>query len=203
MLRQLRPALLSVLAFTVLTGLVFPLVVYAIGQAAFRGQANGSLIRQNGRVIGSDLLGQNFARPDYFHPRPSAAGNGYDASASSGTNLGPTSAKLINGADGFAGVRQLAEVYREENGLAPGALVPPDAVTRSASGLDPHISPENAALQVERVAHARNLDKSRVRQFVAQDTEGRTLGLLGEARVNVLRLNLALDRAAPRKPNVP
>lgn len=208
MLQQLRPALLSVLVFTLLTGLIFPSVVTGIAKVAFPKQANGSLIRWNGKVLGSELIGQSFTAPGYFHPRPSAAGSGYDASASGGTNLGPTSDKLINGVhrklpDGkddpgnFDGIKDLAAAYRKENGLADNAPLPADAVTRSASGLDPHISPANAQLQAARVAQARGLRPEQVQRLITQNTEGRQLGLLGEPRVNVLRLNLALDRAAP------
>jgi K+-transporting ATPase ATPase C chain len=205
MFKQLRPAIMSVLVMTVAFGLVFPFVVTAIAQAAFRHQANGSLIEQGGKVIGSELIGQPFTKPQYFHPRPSAAGSGYDASASSGTNLGPTSDKLINGIHkklpngkddpgNFDGIRDLAAAYRQENGLPADAPVPPDAVTRSASGLDPHISPANAALQAPRVAKARNMTVDAVMEAVRHHTDGRDLGLLGEPRVNVLLLNLDLDR---------
>jgi K+-transporting ATPase ATPase C chain len=176
-----------------------------VGQALFPKQANGSLIEKDGKVIGSELIGQNFAGPGYFHPRPSAAGSGYDAGSSGGTNLGPTSDKLINGVhkklpDGkddpsnFDGIKDLAVAYRQENGLAPTAPVPADAVTRSASGLDPDISPENAVLQVPRVAHARSLPLDQVRRLVAEHTRQPDLGVLGDARVNVLDLNLALDK---------
>ncbi len=207
MLKQLRPAITSVVLFIVLTGLVFPAAVTLAAKALFPHQANGSLIEKNGAVVGSELIGQNFAGANYFHPRPAA--NGYDAGNSGGTNLGPTSDKLINGihkklADGktddpgnFDGIKDLADAYRKDNGLAADAPVPPDAVTRSASGIDPEISPENANLQVSRVAKARNLDESAVRKIVADNTAGRTFGLLGEPRVNVLKLNLALDQAAP------
>ena len=207
MLKQLRPAIMSVLAFTILTGLAFPAVVTLAAKVLFPHQANGSLIEKNGAVVGSELIGQNFAGVNYFHPRPAA--NGYDAGNSGGTNLGPTSDKLLNGihkklADGktddpgnFDGIKDLADTYRKDNGLAADALVPSDAVTRSASGIDPEISPENANLQVARVAKARNLDESAVRKLVAENTSGRTFGLLGEPRVNVLKLNLALDQAAP------
>lgn len=200
---------MSVVVFTILTGLIFPLVVWGISQAVFPRQANGSLVTQNGKVVGSLLIGQPFAAPGYFHPRPSAAGSGYDASASSGTNLGPTSSKLIQGIpddpatkdtdESYAGIPQLAQAYRTENGLAPDAPVPADAVTRSGSGLDPRISPQNADLQVPRIARARGLGEDAIRQLVAANTQGRTLGLLGEPRVNVLALNLALDQAAPGK----
>src|SRR5262249_49103719 len=149
MLKQLRPAIMSVLVFTVAFGLLFPFAITAIAQVAFPRQANGSLIERGGKVVGSELIGQPFTKPEYFHPRPSAAGSGYDASASSGTNLGPTSDKLINGIhkklpDGkddpgnFDGIKDLAAAYRKENGMADNAEVPADTVTRSASGLDPH-----------------------------------------------------------------
>jgi K+-transporting ATPase ATPase C chain len=192
------------LFFIVVTGVAFPVAVWGIGQVAFPHQARGSLLRDaSGRVVGSELIGQSFTRAQYFHPRPSAAGAGYDASNSSGTNLGPTSAKLVKGVpddpatpdsdESFAGFEQLAAQYREENGLPADAIIPADAATRSASGLDPHISPANAALQVDRVARARAVDPARVREQVARATEGRTLGFLGEPRVHVLRLNIALD----------
>jgi potassium-transporting ATPase KdpC subunit len=211
MLKLLRPALVSVLVFTVFTGLVFPALITGIARVVFPHQAQGSLVEVGGRIVGSALIGQSFSAPRYFHPRPSAAGAGYDGGASSGTNLGPTSAKLINGIHNtlpsgepdpgnFAGIRDLAAAYRLENGLAAEAPVPADAVTRSASGLDPHISPANAALQVARVASARGLTADAVRQLMAAHTEGRQFGLLGEPRVNVLTLNLALDRAALGRP---
>ena len=185
---QLRTAVLLTLILTALTGLVYPLVLTGVAQLAFPRQANGSLLTANGRVVGSELLGQNFAAPGYFHPRPSAAGaDGYDAAASSGSNLGPTNRKLIDQ------VEERAAAYRAENGLAASAVVPGDAVTASASGLDPHISPANAALQVARVARARGVSEERVRALVAQQTEGPQWLLFGEPRVNVLRLNLALD----------
>jgi K+-transporting ATPase ATPase C chain len=193
MLQQLRPAIVSVLAFAVLTGLVFPAAITGIAQAVFPRQANGSLIRRDGKVVGSALIGQTFTSARYFHPRPSAAGGGYDAAASGGTNLGPTSAKLIHGSSGFPGIEQLVAGYRRENGLPADTVLPADALTRSASGLDPHISPANADLQVARVARARDLPEETVRALVASHTEGRTLGLLGDPRVNVLLLNLALD----------
>ena len=207
MLRQLKPAVLSVLVFTVLCGFLFPAAITGLAQALFPHQANGSLIARDGRIVGSALIGQGFSAPGYFHPRPSAAGAGYDGGASSGTNLGPTSARLVNGihrklASGaddpgnFDGIRDLAAAYRRENGLAEGAPVPPDAVTRSASGLDPEISPANAALQAARVAKARGVTEEAVRQLIRKHTRGRQFGLLGEPRVNVLELNLALDGAA-------
>jgi K+-transporting ATPase KdpC subunit len=209
MLRQLRPAVLSVLALTLLTGFLFPAVITALAQAIFHHQANGSLITRDGRIVGSELIGQSFSSPAYFHSRPSAAGAGYDGSASSGTNLGPTSDKLINGihkklASGeddpgnFDGIRDLAAAYRRENGLSENATVPPDAVTRSASGLDPEISPANAELQAARVAKARGNSEEVVRRLIRENTQGRQFGILGEPRVNVLKLNLALDRELAR-----
>lgn len=207
MFRQFRPALVAVVAFTVLCGFVFPAVITGLGQLLFPQQAGGSLVTRDGVIVGSALVGQSFAGPGYFHGRPSAAGAGYDGAASGGTNLGPTSAKLVNGVHarrpdgseepgGFAGVADLAAEYRRLNGLAAGAPVPPDAVTRSASGLDPHITPANAALQTPRVARERGLAEAAVRAAVARHTLGRQLGVLGEPRVDVLALNLELDRLA-------
>ncbi|MDE2125792.1 MAG: K(+)-transporting ATPase subunit C [Armatimonadetes bacterium] len=205
MLKQIRPAVMSVVLFTVFAGLLFPLAITLAAQALFRWQANGSLIRRGGTVIGSRLIGQQFDLPGYFHPRPSSAGAGYDATDSGGSNLGPTSAKLINGvhssanrSDSFAGVADLAAAYRRENGLAPNVPIPADAVTRSASGLDPDISPANANLQAARVAQARRLPLGEVRSIIAACSSGRTLGFLGEPRVNVLEMNLRLDRAGHR-----
>ena len=210
MLQQLRAAVVSVLVITVLTGMIFPLAITAIAGAVFPRQANGSLIEQNGKVVGSALIGQNFAAPGYFHPRPSAAGNGYDAANSSGTNLGPTSDKLINGihkktADGkddpgnFDGIKDLADAYRKENNLPATQDIPADAATRSASGLDAEISPANAELQIGRVTKQRGLGEDQVKKLVEEHTAGRQLGVLGEPRVNVLQLNLAIDQAAPGK----
>jgi K+-transporting ATPase ATPase C chain len=182
-----------------LAGLAFPL---------FSHQAEGSLVTRDGAVVGAELIGQNFSGPGYFHSRPSAAGDGYDATASGGTNLGPANPKLRDGgkagpavtgkSKSFAGVRELAELYRQSNSLAPDSVVPIDAVTRSGSGLDPHISPANAALQVSRVARERKLNEEEVRYLVAEYTQGRQFGFLGEPRVAVLALNLALDQLAPR-----
>ena len=197
---QLRPTILSALVLTLLTGCIFPLVLFAVARTLFPRQAGGSLVTRGETVVGSSLIGQEFTRPEYFQPRPSAAGSGYDATSSGGTNLGPNHPKLKDGAADFAGIRQLAEQYRVRNGLAPGAPVPIDAVTRSASGLDPHISPANAALQAPRVARARGLTEETVRRLVADHTQGRQLGFLGNRRVPVLELNLALDQAAPPKP---
>jgi potassium-transporting ATPase KdpC subunit len=195
---QLRPAILSVVVLTLLTGCVFPLLLTAIGRPLFPRQAGGSLITRGGVVIGSELIGQEFSRPEYFQTRPSAAGKGYDGTSSGGTNLGPNNPKLKNGAAGFAGMRQLAEDYRKRNGLAPDAEIPIDAVTRSASGLDPDISPGNAALQIPRVASARGVNEEVVRRLVAAHTRGPQFGFLGNARVPVLELNLALDQSLSR-----
>jgi len=189
MVTHLRTAILMVVVLTILLGIIYPLVMTGIAQVLFPSQANGSLVRDtSGNVIGSALLGQNFTQPQYFHPRPSAAGSdGYDATASGGSNLGPTNQKLIDA------VKDRTDAYRQENGLAADAPVPVDAVTTSASGLDPDISPANALLQANRVAQARGVNVDQVRSLVNQYTEGRTLFVLGEPRVNVLKLNLALD----------
>ena len=190
--RQLRPALVALVVFTVLTGLVYPLVMTGLAQGLFPAEANGSLIRdESGTVVGSRLIGQPFSGEAYFHSRPSAAGDGYDGSASSGSNLGPTNADL------HASVAERVTAYREVNGLADDALVPVDAVTASASGLDPHISVANALHQLPRVAAARGLSEDEVRRLVDAHTEGRFLGILGEPGVNVLELNLTLDELAP------
>ena len=180
---------MATLALAVLVSGVYPLVVWAIGQGLFPRQAEGSLIQRNGTVVGSELIAQNFESPKYFHPRPSAAGDaGYDAANSSGSNLGPLSKKLLDA------VKDRAEAYRTENGLAPDALVPADAVTASASGLDPHISVRNAWLQAARVAKARGISTEEMAKLLKEHTGGRDLGVFGEPRVNVLKLNLALDR---------
>lgn len=184
---ELRASIAATLLLLALCCGVYPVIVWGIAQALFPHQAGGSLIRVDGKVAGSSLLAQGFAAPQYFHPRPSAAGQGYDAANSSGTNLGPTSKKLIEDVG-----RRVAE-YRSENGLPPYVPVPADAVTSSGSGLDPHISPENAAFQAGRVAAARGIPKAEVLRKVRAHTEGRTFGILGEPRVNVVTLNLSLD----------
>lgn len=206
MLRHIWVSIVATLALAVLVSGLYPLIVWGLAQAIFPDKANGSLITdKNGQVVGSALIGQSFSDPRFFHPRPSAAGNGYDPTASGGTNLGPISEKLINGihkkaADGkddpgnFDGVKDLVQAYRQENSLDPSVPIPADAVTRSASGLDPHISPANALLQLPRVAKARNLSEAQVKGLVTQCTEQPDLGILGEERVNVLKLNLALEK---------
>lgn len=192
MLLDLRRGAVALLAFSVLVGVAYPLVLFGIGQVAFGDRADGGLVRRDGRVVGSSLIGQAFDAPQYFWGRPSAAGDGYDAGASGASNLGPTS-------------RALAGTVQERIGLLlranPGktaADVPAELVTASGSGLDPHISPAAAEFQVERVAAARRLDPERVRELVRQHTQGRVLGFLGEPRVNVLQLNLALDTLSTR-----
>jgi potassium-transporting ATPase KdpC subunit len=185
---QIRCAVLATLTLAVVCCGLYPLVVFGVSQALFRDKANGSMILdQGGSVRGSKLLGQGFTGEEYFHSRPSAAGNGYDATNSGGSNLGPTSQKLRDS------IKERVEAYRKENRLKPNQGVPADAVTASGSGLDPDISPSNAELQGPRVARARGLTEERVRELIKQHTEGPDLRLLGEPRVNVLTLNLALD----------
>jgi K+-transporting ATPase ATPase C chain len=188
-LKETLTSILATLVFAILFCGVFPLIIFGAGQLLFPRQANGSLIEgPDRRIVGSEILGQNFAAAKYFHPRPSAAGaNGYDAASSSGSNLGPTSQKLMDA------IKQRVETYRAENNLPEGALVPGDAVTASGSGLDPHISPKNAELQAPRVAKERGLSIDAVKAEIAKATDGRSLGIFGEPGVNVLRLNIALD----------
>ena len=201
--KQIWPAIAMTLVLCLITGLVYPGVVTGLAQVLFPRQANGSLVMVNGRVVGSALIGQPFTRAEYFHPRPSAAGNGYDPTASGGTNKGPTDRKL---ADTLI-AQAVSDVVRNDH--AEKGKIPSDMVTSSASGLDPHISPANAQLQIGRVAEARGLEPARVRAVVDAHTEGRQFGFFGEPRVNVLLLNVALDSAfgapkplpaAPAKP---
>jgi potassium-transporting ATPase KdpC subunit len=188
MWKQICKATVILITFTVLLGIVYPLTVTGISLLVFPKQANGSIIYKNGQPLGSALIGQNFSAPIYFHGRPSSAGaDGYDATSSSGSNLGPTNEKLI----GI--ITKRAEQLRIDNGLKPGSLVPADLVTASGSGLDPHISPASAFLQVGRVARARNLPEEQIQELVENSIGNQELGILGEPRVNVLQLNLALD----------
>jgi len=191
---EIRGAVLATLILAVVCCGLYPLVVFGISQMLFRDKANGSLIvDQDGTVRGSKLLAQGFTTDKYFHPRPSAAGNGYDAASSGGSNLGPTSQKLSDA------IKDRVAAYRKENDLSETEPVPADAVTASGSGLDPHISLRNAELQTPRVAKARGLSEEKIRELVQQNTDGRDLGVLGDPGVNVLELNLALDspRAQP------
>jgi potassium-transporting ATPase KdpC subunit len=203
MRRQLLPALGMLVVFTVLTGIAYPLVVTGVAQAAFGDKANGSLVERDGRVVGSRLIGQPFAEPDSFHPRPSAAGYAPGPGYSFGSNYGPTNEAFLLGEDDpetadvdeseTNGVDDLIRAYRETNGLDDGTPVPVDAVTGSGSGLDPHISVANARFQAPRVAEARGVGLQEVRDLVDQHTDRRALGFLGESGVNVLELNLALE----------
>ena len=191
MIEHLKISLRITVVLLVITCGFYPALVWAIGQAAFHHQANGSLVMQNGKVVGSELIGQNFVGSRYFHPRPSAAGNdGYDGTASGGSNLGPTSKKLLDMING------LVTKYPDTK---PAGGIPADAVTASASGLDPHISPENAMSQSARVANATGLSVAQVESMIHARTEGRFLGIYGEPRVNVLLLNLDIDKVAPKK----
>jgi K+-transporting ATPase ATPase C chain len=243
MLKELGPGLRLTLIFTVLTGLLYPAVMTGVSELIFPKQANGSLVTVGGKVVGSSLIGQPFAKPEYFHPRPSAAGNGYDATASGGSNLGPTSAKLLHGTTkmddkknevvDFDGISLRVVHYCVDNDIpyessipldqfkdshgdlddvklikafnddktplrfAPKAPIPQDAVTASASGLDPHISPANAETQAARIAKARGVSADQLKQLIPQFTDRADLGFLGEPRVNVLMLNIALDQKFP------
>lgn len=193
--KETTTAILATLLFAFVLCGIYPVIIWGAGQLLFPHQANGSLIEGNDRkIVGSEWLGQNFTGAKYFHPRPSAAGaNGYDAASSSGSNLGPTSKKLI------ASVKQRVTDYRTENGLTPVTLVPGDAVTASGSGLDPHISVKNALLQTPRVANERGVSVDAIKSEIEKATARRQFGILGEAGVNVLKLNLALDAVSPKK----
>ena len=188
--RQIRPAILLTVTLMVITGLAYPGIVTGLAQLMFPRQANGSLASKDGRVVGSSLIGQKFAEPWYFHPRPSAAGDGYDATASGGTNKGPTDRRL---ADTLITSAVAAAI---KDGAVKGKI-PADMVTASASGLDPHISPANAQLQVARVAASRGASAGAIRALIERHTESRQFGIFGDPRVNVLQLNLALDREFP------
>lgn len=244
MWEQILPGLRIKIFFTIALGIAYPLMMTGLSQVFFPHKANGSLIVKDGKVIGSEIIGQNFTKPEYFHPRPSSAGSGYDATASSGSNLGPTSAKLILGTTKMDGKNEVVDFdgislrivhYCVDNGIpyessvpldqfktangdlddvklikafndsktplvfTPKTAIPSDAVTASGSGLDPDISPANAAIQAGRVAKTRGMSADQMNQLIAEATQGPDLGLLGEPRVNVLRLNLALDQHFPRK----
>lgn len=192
MKRNLITSVLMTIATTVLLGIVYPLVVTGIAQAIFPKQANGQLIQKDGKIVGSRIIGQAFSGPGYFHSRPSAAGNGYDAANSNGSQLGPTNQKLIDRVKGDVAAAQAD---------SPGEPVPIDLVTTSASGIDPHITPAAAEFRLARVAKERGMSFDQVRALLAQHTEGRQLGFLGEPRVNVLELNLALDAISQQKTN--
>jgi K+-transporting ATPase ATPase C chain len=185
--RQIRPAIIALLVFTVLAGIAYPLVVTGVAQLLWHDKANGSLVKEDGTVVGSSLIGQQFSDPKYFHPRPSAAGSGYDGLASGGSNLGPTNPDFLKS------IEDRVAAYRKENNLPVTQTVPVDAVTASASGLDPEISVANAKLQAARVAAARGMTVDQVLALVNAHTTGRQWGFLGEPGVNVLDLNLALD----------
>jgi K+-transporting ATPase ATPase C chain len=193
MWQQILPGIRIKIFMTIVLGVLYPLAITGISQVLFPHQANGSLIMVNGKTVGSELIGQNFSKPEYFQPRPSAAGNdGYDATSSSGSNFGPTNQKLVDR------VKASIDKFRKDNPDYTGPL-PADLVTASASGLDPHLSPDSANAQAARVAKARGVSTDQVSQLIAQSTEGPDLGLLGEARVNVLKLNLELDEKLPKK----
>jgi K+-transporting ATPase ATPase C chain len=190
MLKELKPAILITFVLTILTGILYPLAVTGIAQTVFHKQANGTLIERDGKVVGSEIIGQNFIKPEYFHPRPSQ--NSYDAANSGGSNLGPTNPALADR------LKKDAAQFRKDNPDFAGPI-PADAITTSASGLDPEISPANALAQVGRVSQARGASADAVRSLVAANTQQRDLGVLGEPRVNTLKLNIALDQAYPVK----
>jgi len=187
--KELGTAIVATVVLLVVVSGIYPVIIWGISQVLFPYQANGSLITQNGQVVGSALLAQGFSGAKYFHPRPSQAGTGYDAANSNGSNLGPTSKKLIDS------IKDAADAYRKENSLAANAVVPADAVTSSFSGLDPHISPKNAQIQAARVAHERGINEDVVRSEIEKATDKPLLGFIGDPGVNVLKLNLALDAA--------
>ena len=191
LLKHLYPAIAMTVVLTVLTGILYPYAITGLAQVLFKEKAQGSLIIQGNKVIGSRLIGQPFSAPGYFHSRPSAAGNGYDGTSSGGTNLGPTSKKLIDQM-----VKPAAEQSHAEN---PNTLVPVDLITTSSSGLDPHITPAAAEFQVARVSRERGVANDEIRRLIRNHSEGRQLGILGEPSVNVLELNLALDSAYPKR----
>ena len=190
MLKELKPAILITIVLTILTGIAYPLAVTGIAQTVFKRQANGSLIVKNGKIIGSEIIGQNFTKPEYFHPRPSQ--NTYDAANSGGSNLGPTNPALADR------LKKDAAQFRKDNPDYTGPI-PADAITASASGLDPEITPANAQAQAARVAKARGASADAIQSLVATNTQGRDLGFLGEPRVNVLKLNMALDQQYPMR----
>jgi K+-transporting ATPase ATPase C chain len=190
MLKELVPAFKTMLLFTILLGVVYPLVTTGLAKVMFPDAANGSLITANGKVVGSSLIGQNFTKPEYFQPRPSAAGNGYDATASGGSNYGPTNQKLIDR------VKTSIDQFRKDNPDYTGPI-PADLVTASGSGLDPHISPASAQAQLPRIAKTRGIAPDPIAQLIAQNTDDRQFGFLGEPGVNVLKLNIALDQKFP------
>jgi potassium-transporting ATPase KdpC subunit len=191
-LKELRIAIVATVVLCVVVSGGYPVLIWGIGQILFPHQANGSLVENNGQIVGSELLAQGFSGAKYFHPRPSAAGTGYDPLSSGGSNLGPTSQKLIDG------IKANVAQYRQENGLSAGAVVPADAVTASGSGLDPHISLQNAQMQIPRVAKERGLSEEAIRAEVAKATDKPLLGIGGDPGVNVLRINLALDALVPK-----
>jgi K+-transporting ATPase ATPase C chain len=197
LIAQGRAAIAGLIVLTLLTGVAFPAILWAIARAAFPAEAGGSLVAKGGEVVGSHLIGQAFTRPEDFHPRPSVAGAGYDARASGASNLAPDNPKLIEA------IQARAIAYRRENGLSDAVTIPSEAVTASASGLDPDISPPDAALQVPRVARARGLSAAAVRALVAAHTRPRQLFILGQPRVNVLDLNVALDAATGSRRTAP